>query len=108
MIEQTVRHIYSILHNKTPADLASFTGGVSQNACDIGECITEYGCELVAYPENIQLDVVEVFGSNLKEWGVVAPIYTAEEGVSDLSIELSFTENGEAILKSELDNLRVR
>jgi len=51
--------------------------------------------------------VVEVFGSNLKEWGVVAPIYTAEEGVSDLSIELSFTENGEAILKSELDNLRV-
>lgn len=52
--------------------------------------------------------MIEVSGSNLKEWGVVAPIYTAEEGVSDLSIELSFTENGEAILKSELDNLRVR
>ena len=108
MIEQTVRYIYSLLHNKSYIDLARFTGGVRLNASDIEECITEYGCELVAYPEIIQLDTVEVSGSSPKEWSVVAPIYTAEEGVSDLSIELSLIENGEAILKFELDNIRVR
>jgi hypothetical protein len=108
MIEQTVRLIYSLLLNKAYADLASLTGGVRLSARDIEECITEYGCELVAYPENIQLDVVGISGSSPKEWSVVAPIYTAEEGISDLSIELSLTESGEAILKSELDNIRVR
>jgi hypothetical protein len=51
---------------------------------------------------------VEVENSNPKEWSVVAPIYTSEEGCSDLSIELSLIENGKEIYKSELDNIRVR
>ncbi len=60
------------------------------------------------YPAAIEIDTLEVTDSNPKEWSVVAPIDTEEEGLSDLSMELSLTENGKRILKSELENIHVR
>ena len=75
---------------------------------EIRESISDYGCQLVPYPENLKLDIVKVENSSPKEWSVVAPIYTSEEGCSDLSIELSIIDNGKGLYKSELDNIRVR
>jgi hypothetical protein len=108
MIEQTVRHIYSLLLSKKYDELVQLTNGVRMSSNEIQESISEYGCQLVSYPDNLVLDIVEVENSNPKEWSVVAPIYTSEEGCSDLSIELSLIENGKEIYKSELDNIRVR
>ncbi len=108
MIEQTVRHIYSLLCSQRYEELESLTDGVRLSASEIEQSISEYGCEVVPYPGLVELDVIEGVGSNPREWSVVAPIYTTEEGLSDLSLELSLTENGKAIYKSELDNIRVR
>lgn len=108
MIDRTVRLIYSLLLDKSYFELVSLTNVTRLSAYEIEKCINEYGCKLVAYPEDIKLDVIEVTGSNPKEWSVIAPVYTSEEGLSDLILELSLTENGGAILKVELDNIRVR
>ncbi|MCS5574801.1 MAG: hypothetical protein NZ789_17880 [Pseudomonadales bacterium] len=108
MIEPTVRHIYSLLQTQQYDAVEKLTHGIRLSAADIEEAISEYGYRLAPYPGSVELDVVEVTGSTPKEWSVVAPIYTVEEGLSDLSIELSLVDNGQEIYRSELDNIRVR
>ncbi|MCU8002292.1 MULTISPECIES: DUF7668 domain-containing protein [unclassified Shewanella] len=108
MIEQTIRHIYSLLLSENYDELERFTNGSRMSSNEICEAILEYGYQLVSYPDNLKLNIVEVKNSSPREWSVVAPIYTSEEGLSDLSIELSLIENGKELYKSELDNIRVR
>ena len=108
MIEQTVRYIYSLLLNEQYEELEKFTKGVRMSSKEVEGCISEYGCPLVSYPDKLKLDVVEITNSNPREWSVIAPIFTLEEGYSDLSFELSLTEVGTELYKSELDNIRVR
>ena len=51
-----------------------------KNASDNEEVVTDYGGELTAYPDAIQLDVIEFERKDSKkEWIVVAPILTKEE-----------------------------
>lgn len=53
-------------------------------------------------------DIVEVRGAVPPTWSVVVPVYTREEGRSDLSVELTIVElNGERYGVA-LDNIRVR
>ncbi len=108
MIEETVRYVYSLLQNKQYGELAFVSRGNRLSADELKESINEYGCKLIPYPDKIGLDVIEVEGSNPKEWSVVAPIFTVEEGLSDLSIELSLIDNGKSIYSIEVDNIRVR
>jgi len=108
MIEPTVRHIYSLLQSQQYDAVEKLTNGIRLSAADIEEAISEYGYRLAPYPDSVELDIVEVTGSMPREWSVVAPIFTVEEGLSDLSIELSVVENGQEIYRSELDNIRVR
>jgi|SRR5690554_5233353 len=108
MIESTVRHIYSLLQSQQYEAVEKLTNGIRLSADEIEEAITDYGCRLVPYPDSVELDIVEVTGSTPKEWSVVAPVFTVEEGLSDLSIELSLVDNGQEIYRSELDNIRVR
>lgn len=108
MIERTVRHIYSLLQDKKYIELEAFTNRIRMSSNEIKEAISEYGRELVDYPLLIEFDAVEVKNTDPKEWSVVAPIYTREEGISDLSMELSLTETEFSYYRSELDNIRVR
>jgi hypothetical protein len=108
MIEHTVRRIYSLLCNQKYGALEKLTSGIRLSADEIEQSIEEYGYLLTPYPDSVELDVIEVIGSMPREWSVVAPIYTEEEGLSDLSLELSLLDSGENIYKSELDSIRVR
>ena len=108
MIENTVRHIYSLLCSQQYEAVEKLTNGIRLGSDEIEQSIAEYGYLLVPYPNSVELDVIEVTGSMPREWSVVAPIYTAEEGLSDLSLELSLIDNGESIYTAELDNIRVR
>ncbi len=108
MIENTVRYIYSFLLAKKYEELEHLTGSKNLSAAYMMECIDEYGCHLMPYPESINLDVVEISKSSPKEWSVVAPIYTIEEGMSDLSLELTIIDNNEDIFQTEVDNIHVR
>jgi hypothetical protein len=60
-----------------------------------------------AAPIEELLDIVEVEGSSLKSWSVNLPLWTNEEGRSDLTLEMRFTESEAAIYTVEIDDLHV-
>ncbi|RRC96762.1 hypothetical protein EHS89_20625 [Amphritea balenae] len=69
--------------------------------------ISEYGEKLIPYPEQVNLDIIEISNSALKSWSVTAPVYTHVEGLSDLSIELTVTQNAQGKFTLSLDDIRV-
>ena len=68
------------------------------NAAELHIAVTEYGRKLVPIPEHewSRIDYTAIAGSQPQSWFVVAPVFTVEEGLSDLSLELTLTagENG--------------
>ncbi len=107
MIENKVEAIYSMLLNKEYQQIESLTQGIRLNAKEIENSILDYGFTLVPYPETIELDIIEIAEAKPKSWSIVAPVYTKEEGLSDLSIELTLVKNGNKKLRIELDNIHV-
>jgi hypothetical protein len=78
-------------------------------ATEIKKAIAEYRCRPVmpAAPIEELLDIVEVEGSSLKSWSVNLPLWTNEEGRSDLTLEMRFIESEAAIYAVEIDDLHV-
>lgn len=77
-------------------------------AADIEKVIDDYGRTFVQLPANFgeYLDAVVIEGRSRPTWSVQVPLWTLEEGRSDLTLELTVTEeiDGPSI---ELDDLRV-
>ena len=90
------------------SELEALTNGVRLGALDIASAITKYGKNLVIPPNNAWelLDVVEIRNAQPPQWSVTMPLWTREEGRSDLSIELTLIgdEGGCTI---ELDDIHV-
>ena len=107
MFEETVRDLYELLRNGKYEEIVQITGGVRLSSNEIKYAISEYGRRLAPYPKTIDLDVIEVTGSDPKKWSVVAPVFTEEEGLSDLNIELTIIDDGHPNLKIEFDDLHV-
>jgi len=82
--------------------------GIRLNARDIEAAIKGYGKTLVPPPPSAfdSMDIVEVRGSLPRRWSVTMPLWTQQEGCSDLSIEATVKEglDGPVI---ELDDIRV-
>jgi hypothetical protein len=79
------------------------------SAQDLANSINEYGARLVPTPEYglRQLDMTRVTTAEIPTWHVVAPIWTVEEGRSDLSLELWVRHLGRGLYSAELLNLHV-
>ena len=82
--------------------------GIRLKANEIDNAILEYGRVLISYPDQINLDVIEIENSYPKSRNVVAPVYTVEEARSDLSIEMTLIQSSKDQYKIELDNIHVR
>jgi hypothetical protein len=80
------------------------------NAEQIRNAVQQYGRTLVPLPaESYELiDHVVVLGSSPLAWSVVVPLFTKEEGRSDLSLELSLVEQAADGHHIEIDDIRVR
>ena len=107
MIEKTVRTLYSLLLNRQYQQIEKMTEGIRLNSQEIEGAISDYGRNMAPYPEHVEFDLIEITGSNPKSWSVVAPVYTMEEGLSDLSLEMTLTQIDADLLKVELDNIHV-
>ena len=107
MIEQTIKEIYTLLCDKKYEELASLTNHTRLSSDEIKNSILDYGRQLIQYPKNIEFDVIEVTNSNPKEFSIWAPIYTQEEGLSDLSVELTLIEESDMKYKVKLYNIHV-
>lgn len=75
---------------------------------DIAGVIRDYGRTFVQLPADFSeyLDVVAIEGRSRPTWSIRAPLWTLEEGRSDLTLELTVADNidGPSI---ELDDLKV-
>ena len=53
------------------------------------------------------IDVVEVRGASPKSWSVNLPLWTKEEGRSDLVVQMHFIDSSTEIYSVELDDIHV-
>lgn len=109
-VEVAVREVISLLAEQRYDELERFTRGSQLTAADIARAIQDYGKTVVPCPEPIEnlVDIVEVTGSARPTWSVIVPVYTQEEGRSDLSVELTVVELSQSKFQVTLENIHVR
>lgn len=68
-----------------------------------------YGRTLQNLPDSLydELDVIKVSSATLPTWSITVPLWTKEEGRSDLTLECTVIDNGLQELDIEIDNLHV-
>jgi hypothetical protein len=107
-LREAVAKVMSLLVTKDYEELVHLTEGVRLSASEIAQAGEDYGRTLVVPPvEAVHLiDSVQIRGAQPPRWSVTVPVWTAEEGRSDLSLELTVTDLGDHF-GIELDDLHV-
>ena len=77
-------------------------------ADDLRQVIQNYGRTLILPPDPTypDLNIVQVRGAIRPTWSIQAPLWTREEGRSDLTLELTITVDGDH-RSVELEDLHV-
>lgn len=104
-----IDEIVSLLAAREYASIELVTASKRLLAEEIEGTILRYGRTIIEPPKNFHsmIDAIEIEGASPRSWSVVVPLWTAEEGRSDLSIELTIIEDSGSP-RVELDNIRVR
>jgi len=107
-LRKPVAHVLSLLARKEYAELAKLTNQVRLSEQDITRAVADYGRTLVEPPDDAFnfLNIVQVYGSHALRWSITMPVWTKEEGRSDLSVELTVTDHGNDF-SIELDDIHV-
>jgi len=104
----SVRQIVALLATKDYDQIMCLTGGQRLDAIAIESAIRGYGKTVVLPPDSAfdDLNIVRVQNAHPPRWSVRMGLWTAEEGRSDLSVELTVIEceSGYVI---ELDDIHV-
>lgn len=105
-LRQPVREIVELLAAGKYAEVEALTGGIRLSAQEMAKAIVDYGRQLVIPPEEAfgLMDVVEVRNVQPPRWSVTMPLWTREEGRSDLSLELTVV-GGQKGCGVELDDI---
>ena len=108
-MEATVIKVLTLLAAKDYVQLAEFGGGKRMAASDIRRAMAGYPFEASVPSGSIAefLDIVEVRGSFPRRWSVCCPVWTKEEGRSDLTVEMTVTETEGELYAIELDGIHV-
>jgi hypothetical protein len=90
------------------AQIEQLTLGRRLSAGDMRKAVASYGRTLLVMPPDAVglIDYIRI--SSESAWSVVAPLHTAEEGLSDLSLEMTLRESGPGTYDIEIDNIHVR
>ena len=106
-IKNEVRKIVQWLVECDYDAIVNYTNGHRLPAKEIRFAIEDYGRKLVMVPENQfeNLDVIEVTKACPREWSVRCPLWTLEEGRSDLTLEMSIIDTSQEELRTEIDNV---
>lgn len=73
------------------AAAAELSGGVRLGASDLGTAVGEYPATLTVPPRGAEppLDVIEITHAEPRAWSIDVPIWSAKEGRSDLTLQLT-------------------
>lgn len=107
-IFKQVSNIVDLLVLRKFDELESITKGNRLTALQLEDAVNGYGRTLVKLPpESIGLiDVVKVDSCGVDKWSIVSPLWTKEEGRSDLSIEITLIDDGDSFI-TEIDDIHV-
>jgi hypothetical protein len=108
-VKAIIHRIVTMLTQSDYDELERLTKGRRLTATEISEGVHEYGRTLVMLPEHAfeNLNIIEVEGAKPREWSVQLNLWTAEEGQSDLTLELTLKETRKEIYNVEIDNIHV-
>ena len=111
-IVNTVREMISLLVAKRYSEIVSWTKGERYPAAQIAAVMADYQVTVVHPPASFypsKIDALPIDDTSPQEWSVVFPLWTVEEGESDLSVELTCTEgDGVVCADVDFDSLHVR
>lgn len=109
LIKARTKRVIQMLVNKEYDELVRYTSGKRLPKKEIEYAIGDYCCTIITPPDRVydELDVIEVDNPAQREWSIRAPLWTKEEGRSDLGIELSILEDNKEEFRVELDNIIV-
>jgi hypothetical protein len=107
--EPFVREIVGLLVRGEYSKLETLSGGVRLSAADVARAVQDYGVQLALPPKEREpaLEVVPVLNSEPPRWSVHVPLWSVQEGPSDLTLELSILERSEGHYQVEIDDLHV-
>jgi hypothetical protein len=107
--EAVVREIVEQLAAGKYAELERRTGGVRLSAGELATAVATYRRRLVAPKDGaeMELDVVPIRGAEPKAWSVDVPLWTEEEGRSDLTLQLTIRPGRAGVFVVEIDDLHV-
>ena len=104
--EAQVRELVELLVRGDYAAIERLTGGVRLRAEHLADAVSEYGRRLVIPSwATVPLDVIEFADGS--GWAIVVDLWTAEEGRSDLSLELTVRRGHAGTHRIEVDDLHV-
>lgn len=108
LVTSAVRTVVQDLVARRFEALVTRTSGIRLSAEEIEEGIDECYGTLVEPPESAYeaIDSIEVEGASPKRWSVRFDLRTQEEGLSDVSIELTVIDVG-GDSRVELDNIHI-
>jgi hypothetical protein len=107
-LREPVSQIINLLVAGKYAELETQTHGVRLTANEIARAVADYGKKLVLPPHDGYelMNVVEIKNAKPKRWSIAMPLWSKEEGRSDLTVEITVIERegGELV---ELDDIHV-
>lgn len=108
LVEPVVRSVVNRLVDGEYADAVKDCPSSRLTADDLLETVQDYGRTLIEPPPDAyrDLDVLAVRDSSRPTWSVRAPLWSREEGRSDLTLELTITRVGDR-WDVEIDDLHV-
>jgi hypothetical protein len=104
---ELVRNVAAWLVEGNFLAIENRSGGVRLTADMIRQAVAEYKKHLIMPPNQAFtcLDAIRVTNSNCPTWSVRLDLWTAEEGRSDLTIELTISDQHKEVLTLEVDNI---
>lgn len=109
-IQKTARRLVTMLAVRDYAGLAFWSKGVRLGASDMRLAIRDYGRTVIVPPgEDLpDIDVVRVGNAEPGRWSVDIPLWTKEEGKSDLTLEATMIESEGEVMDVEIDDIHVK
>lgn len=102
------KFIVSLLIKHDYEAIETLSHGSRLSKDDLCRAISDYGMNICMLPDSAwdQLDIVEAINTVPKKYSVYVDLWTVEEGRSDLTMELTLTDQG-AGFEFEVDDLHV-
>jgi hypothetical protein len=106
---QAIRRIVALLADERYEDVTRLCEGSRLSADEMKAAVAMYGRTIVPLPEGAAslIESVRIQKAVASAWSVVVPLFTQEEGRSDLSLELTVTESQPGSVAAQVDNLHV-